>query len=458
MAYAWQVGERYRRVNSDADHYTFFWSEYPVRPAHELHEPTYVMGTKRKNKVHDEADMELGVQIDRKANRIDYYWLDLKKRREWVDQLLGTAPGYQHGQTQTWRRGPFRYQFPSLAEVTDEAIIEKVQNEAYQDLVSPMQHLSSLLSNPLQRIEWSEPQTQETGNLYYVGVYSDSPAYTIDLWIRDAGWSKPKWVLEWSVITSGSDFLNPGTGLFEESDAEEGPSIHTGHAQTFDSPQDALDYVEQWFFAKQFSPMQLLTRSIQNPRDLKGRKIPARYLAGLPKPLKEQRIRELTRSRDAYRKGDYGELKTDVAARKLGLVKQSAYSIVAEARGIEWRGDAYDMAKRVLRYYTPKGQAVKTSDTEELAEALQQVYNKGLAAWKSGGHRPGATAKNWAVARVASLVVGGKAAWTADRKQFAVLPKAVQTKIRRSMKPVLRELGKQKRASDIAFLEEKLRG
>jgi hypothetical protein len=101
---------------------------------------------------------------------------------------------------------------------------------------------------------------------------------------------------------------------------------------------------------------------------------------------------------------------------------------------------------------------VKTSDTEELAEALQQVYNKGLAAWKSGGHRPGATAKNWAVARVASLVVGGKAAWTADRKQFAVLPKTVQTKIRRSMKPVLRELGKQKRASDIAFLEEKLQG
>ena len=49
-------------------------------------------------------------------------------------------------------------------------------------------------------------------------------------------------------------------------------------------------------------------------------------------------------SRDAYRSGDFSELPTDVTARKMGLVKQSGYTTVAKNRGIEWRGDADDMA------------------------------------------------------------------------------------------------------------------
>jgi hypothetical protein len=165
---------------------------------------------------------------------------------------------------------------------------------------------------------------------------------------------------------------------------------------------------------------------MSNPVDLAGRHIPERYLAGLPPALQQQRIRELTESRDAYKRGDYSELPTDRAARKMGLVKQSKYTTEAKKRGIEWRGNAEDMAARVLRFYSGRAPA---REVEAFAEALRASFAKGLAAWKSGGHRPGATAQNWAVARVNSLVVGGKTSWTADKKQFAVLPDAVRAKI-----------------------------
>jgi DTW domain-containing protein YfiP len=164
----------------------------------------------------------------------------------------------------------------------------------------------------------------------------------------------------------------------------------------------------------------------ENPTDLVGRHIPDRYLAGLPAALQKQRIGELTESRDAYKRGDYSELPTDVTARKMGLVKQSNYTTEAKKRGVEWRGDAEDMAGRVLQVYSGRAPA---NEVQQFAEALRASFAKGLAAWKSGGHRPGATAQNWAVARVNSLVVGGKTSWTADKKLFEVLPAAVRAKI-----------------------------
>jgi hypothetical protein len=163
-----------------------------------------------------------------------------------------------------------------------------------------------------------------------------------------------------------------------------------------------------------------------NPEDLAGRHIPDRYLAGLPPALQKQRVRELTESRDAYKRGDYSELATDVTARKMGLVKQSQYTTEAKKRGIEYRGDFHDMAKRTLKFYSGRAPA---REVEAFAEALRKSFSKGLAAWKSGGHRPGATAQNWAVARVNSLVVGGKTSWTADKKLFEVLPESVQAKV-----------------------------
>jgi hypothetical protein len=46
---------------------------------------------------------------------------------------------------------------------------------------------------------------------------------------------------------------------------------------------------------------------------------------------------------------------------------------------------------------------------------LRQVYDKGLAAWKTG-HRPGVSQHQWAMARVNSFVTGKGKARQADSK------------------------------------------
>lgn len=48
-------------------------------------------------------------------------------------------------------------------------------------------------------------------------------------------------------------------------------------------------------------------------------------------------------------------------------------------------------------------------------DIIQKVYNKGLAAWRTG-HRPGATGQQWGYARVHSFLVKGKTYWYTDRK------------------------------------------
>lgn len=187
----------------------------------------------------------------------------------------------------------------------------------------------------------------------------------------------------------------------------------------------------------------------RNTTDLAGRHIPDRYLDGLPPALQKQRIRELTESREAYHRGDFSELPTDVTARKMGLVKQSAYTTVAKERGVEWRGDPTDMATRILVNY---GHRPTAGEVRQLSEALRKVFSKGLAAWKSGGHRPGATAQNWAVARVNSVAVGGKAAWSTDSREFETMPEQVRRTIQNRLDEVMSALHAQGRQRDVAYL------
>ena len=53
---------------------------------------------------------------------------------------------------------------------------------------------------------------------------------------------------------------------------------------------------------------------------------------------------------------------------------------------------------------------------------LKQVYNRGMAAWRTG-HRPGTTPQQWAFARVNSFITGGKTRRTADADLWAKVKK-----------------------------------
>jgi hypothetical protein len=50
-------------------------------------------------------------------------------------------------------------------------------------------------------------------------------------------------------------------------------------------------------------------------------------------------------------------------------------------------------------------------------DILKMVYDKGMAAWRTG-HRPGASQQSWGYARVHSFITLGKTAFTADAKLF----------------------------------------
>ena len=44
------------------------------------------------------------------------------------------------------------------------------------------------------------------------------------------------------------------------------------------------------------------------------------------------------------------------------------------------------------------------------ASKIRQIYNRGLAAYRTSGHRKGVSPQAWAMARVTSALTGGKAA------------------------------------------------
>lgn len=49
---------------------------------------------------------------------------------------------------------------------------------------------------------------------------------------------------------------------------------------------------------------------------------------------------------------------------------------------------------------------------------LRQVYNRGVAAWKTG-HRPGTTPQQWGMARVNSFVTKSSGTWGKADKDLA---------------------------------------
>jgi|TARA_R110000744_G_scaffold66153_1_gene135215 hypothetical protein len=55
----------------------------------------------------------------------------------------------------------------------------------------------------------------------------------------------------------------------------------------------------------------------------------------------------------------------------------------------------------------PDGIAGKAKKSGISSEVLQKVYNRGVAAWKTG-HRPGTTPQQWGHARVNAFIVKKK--------------------------------------------------
>jgi len=125
---------------------------------------------------------------------------------------------------------------------------------------------------------------------------------------------------------------------------------------------------------------------------------PSRYFAGLSAPMKKKREKELLkRRRVPYSKLRLGQ------SNKGGTKKKSRWTMQFHRvyPGLKFNKEAIARKTGISR------------------STLNTVYNRGLKAWKTGGSRPGATAPQWAIARVYKyvLVTKNKApkAWYATR-------------------------------------------
>jgi len=127
-------------------------------------------------------------------------------------------------------------------------------------------------------------------------------------------------------------------------------------------------------------------------------KWPVRYFSGLTPKMKATRKKELLKRRRV----PYSQLalgKSDVGATK----RKSHWTTQFHRTypGLKFNKDLISKKTGI-----PKS-------------SLNTVYDRGLKAWKTGGSRPGATASQWAIARVYKFVLVSKKkapkAWYASR-------------------------------------------
>ena len=124
---------------------------------------------------------------------------------------------------------------------------------------------------------------------------------------------------------------------------------------------------------------------------------------------------------------------------ELRRTRGKQYAPLKYFRGLKTLGEVETRYTKMLkkdyrRFKTDEGQKTKTSSytqrfrkmypgvksLPEIAKAtkiplktLRTIYNRGLAAWRTG-HRPGASPQAWGYARVHSFAVKGKTYYTAD--------------------------------------------
>ena len=132
-----------------------------------------------------------------------------------------------------------------------------------------------------------------------------------------------------------------------------------------------------------------ITRKVGELRKTQGKMYaPLKYFRGL-KTLKDVE----TRYKKMLKK-DYSDFKTD--------------------EGVKTRTSTYTQKFRKKYGQNVKSLPEISRATGVPLKTLQTVYNRGLAAWRTG-HRPGASPQAWGYARVHSFIMKGKTYYTADK-------------------------------------------
>jgi hypothetical protein len=159
---------------------------------------------------------------------------------------------------------------------------------------------------------------------------------------------------------------------------------------------------------KWLDDIELVERQDPDIKDREGSQ-PANYHKGLAKSTKAKRDAQFKKQAkmddddpDAYKPapGDSAETKPSKHTKRFKQMfgESSFEEVVTEDvdTALQNKADKTGISKGILR----------------------QVYNRGVAAWKTG-HRPGATAGQWGMARVNSFVTKSKGTWGGADKDLA---------------------------------------
>ena len=131
------------------------------------------------------------------------------------------------------------------------------------------------------------------------------------------------------------------------------------------------------------------TRKVKKPSFF-----PEKYFKGLSKTKRAQRKKEIVK---------YGSI---------SWKSRKAYKGFSTDKGVKTKKSQYTQAWDNL-FPAVKSLQDRAKVTGVPVDLLQKSYDRGLAAWRTG-HRPGATQGQWGYARVSSLLLLGKTAYTTD--------------------------------------------
>jgi hypothetical protein len=120
----------------------------------------------------------------------------------------------------------------------------------------------------------------------------------------------------------------------------------------------------------------------------------------------EKYYRGLTRKQNLQRK------RSATRRTKMSWKDPKAYVPFKSDQGVKTRKSSYT-ERFHKKYPGVKSLSEISKATGVPVKTLQTVYDRGMAAWRTG-HRPGASAQAWGMARVHSFVLHGKTWRTAD--------------------------------------------
>ena len=212
------------------------------------------------------------------------------------------------------------------------------------------------------------------------------------------------------------------------------PSVHTKKFKQMygDSYEIGADYAKHTFEIDPYSAPKKLYAELEKtskPYDKQsGKTNAAKHKAqgkaevqGMYPNLKldDLRFDQYTKESELYEK--YGNIElTDI---KEWSEKPETIEKYKDRFGLEWRVKLDEAVSKMIEKVSPihekiAGLVKKAEKSGMPYSILKQVYNRGMAAWRTG-HRPGTTPQQWAMARVNSFVTKSSGTWGGADKDLA---------------------------------------